>query len=74
MHSVINTTLASLNAPRILDAYHRKDVLQARPDRVQAEYLRQFIALDTTLAQLSATSRYLTQQLAKLPRCSDSWK
>ena len=52
----------------IKDMDKRKDVLQARLDRVQAAYLRQFNALDTQLAQLSAMSTYLAQQLANLPK------
>ena len=50
----------------------RKDALQARLDRVQAAYLKQFNALDTQLSQLSALSTYLTQQLANLPKITNS--
>jgi len=41
---------------------------------VQAAYLRQFNALDTQLAQLSAMSTYLAQQLANLPKIGDNSK
>ena len=56
----------------IKDIDKRKDVLQARLDLVQAAYLRQFNALDAQLSQLSATSTYLTQQLANLPKITSS--
>jgi flagellar hook-associated protein 2 len=52
----------------ITDMDKRKDALQARLDIVQQAYLNQFNALDATLSQLQATSTYLTQQLASLPK------
>ncbi|MCL4760994.1 MAG: flagellar filament capping protein FliD [Burkholderiales bacterium] len=59
-------TQTSINA---LD--RRKADLEARLERVEAAYLRQYRALDTTIASLSATSTYLTQQLANLPKIRD---
>ena len=50
----------------------RKDAIEARLERVQAAYLRQFNALDTQLAAMSTTSSYLAQQLANLPKINAS--
>jgi len=83
LDQVLTTLLASTGAVQtrtdglqgsITDMDKRKDVLQARLDRVQAAYLRQFNALDTQLAQLSATSTYLAQQLANLPKIGGNSK
>ena len=52
----------------------RKIVLEARLERIEAAYRRQYIALDATIAQMSATSQYLTQQLANLPKPYDDGK
>lgn len=83
LDQVLTTLLAATGAVQtrtdglqgsITDMDKRKDVLQARLDRVQAAYLRQFNALDTQLAQLSAMSTYLAQQLANLPKIGDNSK
>jgi len=58
----------------IADMDKRKDAIQARLDKVQAAYLAQFNALDAQLAQMSTTSTYLAQQLANLPKISDTSK
>jgi flagellar hook-associated protein 2 len=42
--------------------------LNARMDVLQNQYTKQFTALNTLLAQLQATSSYLTQALAELPK------
>jgi flagellar hook-associated protein 2 len=44
--------------------------LDRRMERVEANYLRQFTALDTMVAQMSSVSSFLTQQLAQLPTYS----
>jgi flagellar hook-associated protein 2 len=44
------------------------EALDARMKVVQDRYLKQFIALDTLLAQSQSTATYLTQQLANLPK------
>jgi flagellar hook-associated protein 2 len=51
---------------KLLD--RRKAALEDRLERVEAAYLRQYQALDSTLATLSAQSAYLAQQLATLPK------
>jgi len=49
----------------------RKVELEARLERVEAAYRRQYVALDATIAQMSTLSQYLTQQLANLPKPYD---
>lgn len=56
----------------ITDMDKRKAAMQARLDQVQAVYLKQYNALDAELAQMSAISTYLTQQLANLPKFTTS--
>lgn len=46
--------------------------LDRRMEKVEANYLRQFTALDTMVAQMSSVSSFLTQQLAMLPNYSQS--
>ena len=50
----------------------RKVVLEARLERIEEAYRRQYIALDATIAQMSAISEFLTQQLANLPKPYDN--
>jgi flagellar hook-associated protein 2 len=50
------------------DLEKRKDALNARLAQMQANYYRQFNALDTLLANLSAQSASLAQALASLPK------
>lgn len=52
---------------RIQDIADRREVLQLRLAKVQANYLAQFRALDKLISNMNATSTYLTQQLANLP-------
>ena len=52
----------------------RKDALEARLERVEAAYRRQYTALDETIARMSAISTYLSQQLANLPKPYDEGK
>jgi flagellar hook-associated protein 2 len=54
---------------KLLD--QRKTALEARLERVEAAYLRQYRALDATVATLSAQSTYLAQQLANLPKIGE---
>jgi flagellar hook-associated protein 2 len=51
----------------ISDIGDQRQRLSSRLDALQARYLAQFNALDTLLAQMQSTSRYLTQQLSNLP-------
>lgn len=44
----------------------RKTQIQARLDRVEANYKRQYSALDALLGSMNTTSSYLSQQLARL--------
>lgn len=59
----VQATVASLDK--------RKIQLEARLELIEAAYRRQYVALDATIAQMSATSQYLTQQLANLPKPYD---
>ena len=77
LDQVLTTVLGSTGAVKsrtdglqntIKDMDKRKDALQARLDRVEQAYLRQFNALDGQLAALSAMSTYLGQQLDSLPK------
>jgi flagellar hook-associated protein 2 len=56
----VQATVASLDK--------RKIQLEARLELIEAAYRRQYVALDATIAQMSTTSQYLTQQLANLPK------
>ena len=56
---------------KIKDLTNQREVLQARLEKVQATYLKQFQALDTMLASMSSTSTYLTQQLDALAALRD---
>ena len=49
----------------------RKAVLEERMERIEAAYRRQYVTLDSTVSQLFATSQYLAQQLANLPKPYD---
>jgi len=59
-------------AKHVDDLERRKDALQARLALVQANYYRQFNALDTLLAGLTAQSTALAQALASLPKIGPS--
>lgn len=50
----------------IKDISNQRDVLNRRLANIEAQYRRQFTALDVTMASMSQTSSYLTQQLAAL--------
>lgn len=49
-----------------------RSALDLRMEKVKANYLRQFTALDTMVAQMSSVSSFLTQQLARLPDYSQA--
>ncbi len=46
--------------------------LDARMERLEASYRRQFTALDAMMAQMQSTSSYLTQQLGALNNSNGS--
>ncbi|GAB4115196.1 MAG: hypothetical protein Fur0026_00690 [Sideroxydans sp.] len=50
----------------IKDIGYRRDALQQRLAGIEANYRRQYSALDTLLTSMNQTSTYLTQQLANL--------
>lgn len=52
--------------------YEEREDLDARMIVIEERYRAQFTALDTLLAELQATSDFLTQQLAILPGASSS--
>lgn len=56
------------------DLDRRKDTLEARLERVEAAYRRQYVALDEQIARMSTISSYLAQQLANLPKPYDEGK
>jgi flagellar hook-associated protein 2 len=51
----------------IEDIGDQREALSLRLQALQTRYLKQFNALDGLLAQLNATSNFLTQQLSQLP-------
>lgn len=62
---VLTSRVSSLNSSvRNIEAQGIR--LSARLDSIQARYNKQFSSLDTMISGMSATSSYLTQQLAKL--------
>lgn len=63
----IDSRTTSLN-DRLSDINDEREALSLRSERIEARYLKQFIALDTLLSQLQTTSQFLTQQLANLPK------
>lgn len=52
----------------ITDIGKRRDTLNLRLAAIQKRYLAQFTALDLMISGMSATSTFLTQQLASLPQ------
>lgn len=52
----------------IKDIGKQRDALNLRLNQLEANYRKQFSALDTMLSSMNATSIYLTQQLASLPQ------
>ncbi|MCC7116693.1 MAG: flagellar filament capping protein FliD [Burkholderiales bacterium] len=50
----------------------RREAIDRRLAQVEAAYRAQFVALDGTISSLNATSTYLAQQLANLPKVSSS--
>jgi flagellar hook-associated protein 2 len=56
----------------IADVADRRTELSRRLATVEAHYRAQFGALDTMLSSMNATSTYLTQQLASLPKIGTS--
>lgn len=50
----------------IKDISNQRDVLNRRLANIEAQYRKQFTALDVTMASMSQTSSYLTQQLSAL--------
>lgn len=58
----------------IKDIGGQRDRLNLRLADIQANYQKQFTALDALISQMNSTSSYLTQQLASLPTASISAK
>ncbi|MGN6388873.1 MAG: flagellar filament capping protein FliD [Burkholderiaceae bacterium] len=54
----------------IKDIDKQRDVLNSRLADTEARYRAQFTALDTTISSMTATSTFLTQQLAQLANLS----
>ena len=52
----------------ITDIGKQRDALNARLAGIQANYTKQFSALDVMLSNMNSTQNYLTQQLANLPK------
>ncbi len=48
----------------------QREAFEARLESVQKRYMAQFTALDSTIASMTQTGNYLTQQLANLPTYS----
>lgn len=76
--SQLSTTLLASGGPLdsqttginsgIKDIGKQRDALNVRLANIQANYTKQFSALDMMLSGMNTTSNYLTQQLANLPR------
>jgi flagellar hook-associated protein 2 len=58
----------------IKDLTQREQEVSDRLTVIQANYTKQFTALDTLIASMKSTSTYLTQQLANLPGVTSSTK
>jgi flagellar hook-associated protein 2 len=56
----------------IADIQKQRDDLSRRLDSLQKRYEKQFNALDALLSQMNATSTFLNQQLANLPKIGGS--
>lgn len=70
---ILATKIDGLNRS-VKDIDRQRDALNTRLTSIQANYLKQFNALDVTLSNLQALSTRLTQQLASLPTISSSSK
>lgn len=55
---------------RLQDLTRQETALDRRMESLEARYMRQFTALDSLIAQMNATSSYLTQQLSALSNMS----
>jgi flagellar hook-associated protein 2 len=64
---VLNDRTESLN-DRLESIADQREALNRRMATMEANYRRQFTALDTMMAQMQSTSSFLTQQLAGLSR------
>jgi len=58
----------------IKDLQNQQDAMTKRLTNVEANYRRQFTALDTLMSQMTQTSNYLTQQLASISSITNSSK
>jgi flagellar hook-associated protein 2 len=65
-NGTISSRTSGINAT-IDDIDSQREVLNRRLALIEQRYRAQFVALDTLLGQLSATSTFLAQQLALLP-------
>ena len=63
---IMDTRSSGLQAS-IADINDQREALETRMAALEARYRSQFTALDALVGQLSATSTYLSQQLAALP-------
>lgn len=64
---IIDTKVKGLQASLKINT-DRQTALQIRLANLQDQYTNQFNALNITLANMTATQNYLTEQLAKLPK------
>ncbi|HEY9192371.1 MAG TPA: flagellar filament capping protein FliD, partial [Methyloversatilis sp.] len=51
---------------------NQSDVVSKRLTAIEARYRKQFTALDSLMSSMTATSNYLTTQLANLPSSSSN--
>jgi len=63
--SLLNSRIDGINSS-IKDLANRETDEQTRLDAIEKRYNAQFSALDTTIASMTTTSTYLTQQLAAI--------
>lgn len=77
LEGIVGTTGSLVSATTgvtrmIKDLTNRQNVLSDRLTRIEANYRKQFTALDTLVASMNKTSTYLTQQLASLTKTTSA--
>lgn len=77
LEGIVGTTGSLVSATTgvtrmIKDLTNRQNTLSDRLTKIEANYRKQFTALDTLVASMNKTSTYLTQQLASLSKTTSS--
>ncbi len=69
--SLVDGRMDGINAS-IKNVGTRREALALRLDMIERRYRAQFSALDAMMASMNATSSFMTQQLANLPKSSNN--